>query len=560
MTLQEYLLASQVDASLPRPVMEALGEAVPKDLTDTLSQHRPAMRLNSFESLTELVFTRHRWMKWQQRRAKCPDVASDLLDQTFTADEVSAMGRAAVFEEATRDAVFATWKELRTIARATSTVVVALTNEKHPRAPQYKKLEGNAGPAAEIDGAVWLEIRRGIRGGVVAVSFEHDVSALTPCLADHEAALADAFAGKTAEAWLTEAVLPHLSEALEAYTNDRVEEAALRISAKTYETLLLSEPLKTAPIGALFVGTDRQRVGMAVVDKRGKVTASAPIRPSAGWTDRAARWMKDHRAKAIALPETAPAAHWLAEANTVFADSTARIVPVNVSGVIAARSIDDPSLKRVSPEEASAIVLARRAWRPIEAWVQVKPEQLGLAPMQVEMNQDRLREVLQMIRERAIADNAPLSTAPVNTGGLRGRSNAPLNPNVNTIRDLTPGMQLNGIVTNVTKFGAFVNLGIRQEGLVHISELSDEFVNDPHEVAQAGQRVSARVISIDTDRGRIALSMKTEMGLRTPGGGGGFDRRQDSRPSGGPRPQRSGPQGAADRNRALADLESLFKK
>ena len=559
MTLQEYLLASEVDASLPRPVMEVLGEAVPKDLTDTLSQHRPAMRLNSFESLTELVLTRYRWMQWQQGRAQCPDVASDLLDQTFTPDEVSAMGRAAEFEEATRDAVFATWKGLLTVARATSTAVVTVTNKKHPRAPQYKKLEGNAGAAADIDGAVWLEIRRGIRGGVLGLTFEHDVAALAPCLAEHTEALAPAFGGKTAEAWLTESVLPHLGEALEQRTNNRVEEEALRLAAQTYETLLLEEPLKTAPIGALFVGTDRQRVGMAVVDKRGKVTASAPIRPSDGWTDRAARWMKDHRAKAIALPETAAAAHWLAEANTIFADGKARVVPINVCGIIAARSIDDPSLKRVSPEEASAIVLARRAWRPIEAWVQVKPEQLGLAPMQAEMDQDRLREVLQMARERAIAASAPLSTAPVNTGGLRGRSNAPLNPNVNTIRDLTPGMQLNGIVTNVTKFGAFVNLGIRQEGLVHISELSDEFVNDPHEVVQAGQRVSARVISIDTDRGRIALSMKTEMGLGS-GGGGGFDRRQSSPPRGGQRPQRSGPQGAADRSRALADLESLFKK
>jgi uncharacterized protein len=75
--------------------------------------------------------------------------------------------------------------------------------------------------------------------------------------------------------------------------------------------------------------------------------------------------------------------------------------------------------------------------------------------------------------------------------------------------DLSVGMLLPGIVTNVTRFGAFVDLGIKQDGLVHISELADRFVSDPAEVVTVRQQVTVRVLSIDLARRRIALSMKT---------------------------------------------------
>jgi protein Tex len=74
--------------------------------------------------------------------------------------------------------------------------------------------------------------------------------------------------------------------------------------------------------------------------------------------------------------------------------------------------------------------------------------------------------------------------------------------------DLTPGMQLPGVVTNVTRFGAFVDIGVKQDGLIHISELSDRFVSDPAEVVSVRQQVSVRVLSVDLPRRRIALSMK----------------------------------------------------
>jgi len=81
-------------------------------------------------------------------------------------------------------------------------------------------------------------------------------------------------------------------------------------------------------------------------------------------------------------------------------------------------------------------------------------------------------------------------------------------PGINSIADLEPGMRLPGIVTNVTKFGAFVDIGVHQDGLIHISQLADRFVKDPAEVIQVHQQVTVRLLEIDRRRQRIALSLR----------------------------------------------------
>ena len=78
-----------------------------------------------------------------------------------------------------------------------------------------------------------------------------------------------------------------------------------------------------------------------------------------------------------------------------------------------------------------------------------------------------------------------------------------------TIEDVHPGMKLEGIVTNVTAFGAFVDIGVHQDGLVHVSELSDRFVRDPSEVVKAGDKLTVRVLDVDVARRRISLSARS---------------------------------------------------
>ncbi|WP_047259795.1 Tex family protein [Corynebacterium uterequi] len=87
---------------------------------------------------------------------------------------------------------------------------------------------------------------------------------------------------------------------------------------------------------------------------------------------------------------------------------------------------------------------------------------------------------------------------------------------IEKISDLRPGMTLEGTVTNVAAFGAFVDVGVHQDGLVHVSQLADRFVHDPHEVVRSGQVVRVRVVDVDVDRHRISLTMRTQGEVSAP--------------------------------------------
>ncbi|WP_043688445.1 S1 RNA-binding domain-containing protein, partial [Streptomyces xylophagus] len=81
---------------------------------------------------------------------------------------------------------------------------------------------------------------------------------------------------------------------------------------------------------------------------------------------------------------------------------------------------------------------------------------------------------------------------------------------VETLADLRPGMTLEGIVTNVAAFGAFVDIGVHQDGLVHVSAMSRNFVRDPREVAKPGDIVKVKVLEVDAARKRISLTLRLD--------------------------------------------------
>ena len=111
---------------------------------------------------------------------------------------------------------------------------------------------------------------------------------------------------------------------------------------------------------------------------------------------------------------------------------------------------------------------------------------------------------------------------------------------VDDIKDLKPGMLLEGTVTNVAAFGAFVDIGVHQDGLVHVSQLADRFVKDAHEVVKAGDVVKVRVVEVDIKRKRIGLTMRKDGGAeRQPQG-----RNNNAKPQHGT-PQRHQPRGGA---------------
>jgi uncharacterized protein len=87
---------------------------------------------------------------------------------------------------------------------------------------------------------------------------------------------------------------------------------------------------------------------------------------------------------------------------------------------------------------------------------------------------------------------------------------------IEKMEDLRPGMKLPGIVTNITAFGVFVDVGVHQDGLIHVSELSNRFVKNPGEIVKVHQKVTVTVLDVDLTRKRIALSMKDFPGRSEP--------------------------------------------
>lgn len=78
-----------------------------------------------------------------------------------------------------------------------------------------------------------------------------------------------------------------------------------------------------------------------------------------------------------------------------------------------------------------------------------------------------------------------------------------------SIQDLKPGMRLEGVVTNVTAFGAFVDVGVHQDGLIHLSELADHYVKHPSDIVKAGDKIQVEVLQVETQRKRISLTART---------------------------------------------------
>ena len=126
---------------------------------------------------------------------------------------------------------------------------------------------------------------------------------------------------------------------------------------------------------------------------------------------------------------------------------------------------------------------------------------------------------------------------------------------VEKVADLKAGMILEGVVTNVAAFGAFVDVGVHQDGLVHVSAMSDRYVSDPHEVVRSGQVVRVKVVDVDVDRQRIGLTLRLKDtpqpgGGRSDGNQGRKDRKDRPNPA---RGKPSAPREAATATGSMAD-------
>ncbi len=197
--------------------------------------------------------------------------------------------------------------------------------------------------------------------------------------------------------------------------------------------------------------------------------------------------------------------------------------------------------------EAYAVVekISETTGRPLKAMIGDKAFLKGLNPGQYADDKFGIPTVTDIIAELEKPGRDPrpeFKTATFKEG-------------VEKITDLKPGMQLEGVVTNVAAFGAFVDVGVHQDGLVHISELADRFVKDPHEVVKAGDVVKVRVKEVDVQRKRIGLTMRSGAIERNAPAGPGAGR--SAGPASGKGGASSGPRTSAP-PKGSAPAESAF--
>jgi uncharacterized protein len=183
-----------------------------------------------------------------------------------------------------------------------------------------------------------------------------------------------------------------------------------------------------------------------------------------------------------------------------------------------------PRLGPKAFEQAAGFLRIRDGQNPLDASA-VHPESYGIAERMAEdlnctvqdlMTRPDLRSQIRV--ERYINDSIGVPTLTDILEELAKPGRDPrqqfevfgFDEGVTKLEDLQPGMRLPGIVTNVTAFGAFVDVGVHQDGLVHVSQLSDHFVKDPTEAVKVGQKVQVTVLEVDLARRRIGLSMKSK--------------------------------------------------
>lgn len=217
-----------------------------------------------------------------------------------------------------------------------------------------------------------------------------------------------------------------------------------------------------------------------------------------------------------------------------------------------------PRLGERTFEQAAGFLRVLNGSEPLDASA-VHPESYGLVEKMVQAKATTVKDLIgnseiirQIKADEFVDDTFGLPTIQDVLTELEkpGRDPRPefrtakFRDDVTEVAQLTEGMQLEGVVTNVTNFGAFVDVGVHQDGLVHISELANEFVSDPHKVVKPGQIVQVRVIQVDVERKRVNLSMRPE-GSEAPAKAARAPRRENNEPRPERKPQHKRPQQAA---------------
>jgi len=489
-----------------------------------------------------------RRLEQTRKAAKARTLPAEVLDAPTYAHSVRALERVAKSAEAAEHESRAAqiealkagvelWDRCFAIAWRDGFVVSAAADSEHPELAEYEEHLRQRSEPANLPAYRWLALRRGERAGVLNLELEVGIDPFAGQVQALSSRLGALLEERTAVSLVQELVTSTLQQEIFRALDQEAEVGAIWAAAATYGDLLRSEPLKLDQIHALHLPAADKPAGLAVLDHRGNLTRGLSLQAEEGWLEKLAEQLEQDSAQALVVPAQTPDTERLAQVRRRFGDRMA-LKPIGTAGLSEALE-GLAGAEGQAREVASALVLGLRAQSPFEEWSRIDPVSLGLAEYQADLDAERLRRFLMDVR-KIVKLRPDEETAPP-----LGALTSSFNPLVKDLSDLKPGMPVPGVITNITSFGAFVNIGLSQEGMIHISELADHFVKDPHEVVRVGQLVQAKVLAVDEARQRISLSLRkgerTAAG-RGPAAGGG----------------RGG--GTGDRSQALQDLEKLFKK
>lgn len=501
-----------------------------------------------------------------RREAGQPPIVPSLLKQTLAAHEVAVLQRAVEMapsgraaEHRRRDAI----KEAVTLFNACVALtrrdgVVRITAEgEHPLAGER--------PMGAIKGEAWRAVRRAEGRGEITVAIEPPMGSFVTKLTARGAELSALTSGRTAEEFLDALVLPDVAEWAAKLNDEEARLLAIRDACNAYfELLTATRPAQTLYAG-VWLPTDGP-IGVAVLTRDGRLldTGEGDGAPVEVVED----LIGAHPIEALVITAEQDDDPRIAALQEGFSSFEAH------QGVpLALEAGAEHMAEEAQGAALFALVSARRRVRPLKFWGQTDPGAIALVDHQAEV--DGVADALADMRALAFAGVKPADLArPQLKKNARRAPPPPLNPMIKSVDDLRPGLEVNGLVTNITQFGAFVNIGLSHEGLVHVSELADHFVNDPKEVVQVNQQVKARVLGVDRARRRISLSLRPDRsapGSRPTEGGRDSQQRGDKvrlddipgtrgERRRGIGKERGRAATGASRAQALADLEALFKK
>ncbi|MCB9639920.1 MAG: S1 RNA-binding domain-containing protein [Myxococcales bacterium] len=467
--------------------------------------------------LRMLLSAARRWELQQrsQQESIAQDIPSPLRSRLQTHAHLGLIERAQRYlatcsETATEEtwgAIFDLWDACLKIAWRDANLAVEAKDCDHPRLSHFADLVGQQGTCSEIPAHRWLAIRRGQQEQVLQLRFKWPEASLVEQVQLYRPTL-KAPDHRQDESILQELVTDALPNALEQRLQEQAQEHSALQAQKELHRLLTASPLLQAPLASISLSREDRPIGLIVVDGQGQLIHKETFPPNPQTPQRIKLLLQGIAPAAIALPVRAPANQRLQE----IASALHPLAPchrVREAGLSTARQPWMEGAHPLSRELANARAQAERLQDPFKAWSRLDPLQLGLAEYPEQLDTSLLQQAL--LDEKQLAKHAlTYDTAEAETTTQAGFSlQSTLNPFVRTLEDLRPGMTLQGVISHTTDFGAFVQLGLPEEGMIHISELADRFVKHPNEIVQSGQHLRVRVLSVEPEKGRISLSLRT---------------------------------------------------